>query len=67
MSSVEAVDVHLTVTSTGLSYDAVACPMTVFTGGSFQVSDASGAGNTITVSYGACGERTVTPVPPAGS
>ena len=64
VSSVEAADVDLTVTSTGLTYDTVACPTTVFTGGSFQVS---GAGNTITLSYGACGERTVTPVPPAGS
>ena len=76
IQEVEAVEINLEVTSAGLGYDAVACP-TVFTGGSFKVS---GDGNTITVSYSACGQRTVTlpatpvtpapvppaPVPPAG-
>ena len=67
VQDVEAGQVELAVSSTGLNYDAGNC-LTIFTGGSFQVSS---AGNVVMVSYSACGERSVTlngqPVTPAGS
>ena len=67
VQSVEAAMIDLEVTSAGLAYDADTC-LTIFTGGSFQVSS---AGNVVMVSYSACGERSVTlngqPVTPAGS
>ena len=67
-AEVESFEIQLTVSTSGLEYDAAACD-TTFTGGYFDVTD--GAGNVLKSSYDGCGPATVTyngqPVPPLES
>ena len=67
-AEVESGEIQLTVSTSGLEYDAAACD-TTFTGGYFDVTD--GADNVLKSSYDGCGPATVTyngqPVPPLGS
>ena len=65
VQTLESGDVEFDVRTTDLQYDAVNCP-TTFTGGKVDVS---GTGGAFTISYSACGQRSVTfsGQPPAGS
>ena len=67
-AEVESGEIQLTVSTSGLEYDAAACD-TTFTGGYFDVTD--GADNVLKSSYNGCGPATVTyngqPVPPLES
>ena len=65
VQTLESGDVEFDVRTTDLQYDAVNCP-TTFSGGRVDVS---GTGGAFTISYSACGQRSVTfsGQPPAGS